>query len=123
VTLAEGKSETLHATVTPLGATAKLTWSSDNESIVTVDANGKLTAVSPGEATVTVSTEDGALSATCKVTVTEKDTTASPGDDTNPSDAFAGKENGMPVWAIILIVVAVLAVIAGGMFFYIKKKK
>ena len=37
--------------------------------IATVDANGKVTAVKVGEATITVTTEDGGKTATCKVSV------------------------------------------------------
>ena len=35
-----------------------------------MDANGKVTGVKAGEATITVTTEDGGKTATCKVTVT-----------------------------------------------------
>ena len=45
-------------------------WTSSNESVAAVDANGVVTAVTVGEATITASTIDGSnLSATCKVTV------------------------------------------------------
>ena len=37
------------------------------------DGNGKVTAVKAGEATVTVTTKDGSKTATCKVTVKEKE--------------------------------------------------
>ena len=66
-----GGSETLTATVAPADATnQKVTWKSDKPEIATVDANGKVTGVKAGEATITVTTEDGAKTATCKVTVT-----------------------------------------------------
>ena len=64
-------SETLTATVEPGNATNKnVTWSSSDETIATVDNNGTVTAVGAGEATITVTTEDGTFTATCKVTVT-----------------------------------------------------
>ena len=47
-----------------------MTWKSDKPEIASVDANGKVTGVAAGEATITVTTEDGAKTATCKVTVT-----------------------------------------------------
>ena len=73
LTLTEGGSETLTATITPSNATNKnVTWSSSAENVATVDANGKVTAVSPGSATITVKTEDGSHTATCAVTVTAK---------------------------------------------------
>lgn len=60
-----GASETLHATVYPAGAKGTLVWTSSNEQIATVDQQGKVTAVSTGNAVITVSTEDGSVSATC----------------------------------------------------------
>lgn len=65
-----GDSQPLTATVTPDNATNKnVTWSSDNETVATVDANGNVTAMAAGTATITVTTEDGSHTATCKVTV------------------------------------------------------
>ena len=71
LTLIEGASETLTATVAPADATnKKVTWKSSDAAVATVDATGKVTAVKAGEATITVTTEDGAKTAACKVTVT-----------------------------------------------------
>ena len=67
-----GGNETLTATVLPEDATnQKVTWKSDKPEIATVDANGKVTGVKAGEATITVTTEDGGKTATCKVTVSD----------------------------------------------------
>ena len=64
-----GGSATLTATVQPEDATNKaVNWSSSDEAVATVDANGEVTAVSAGTATITA-TADG-KSATCTVTVT-----------------------------------------------------
>lgn len=65
---------TLIATVTPEDAIEKgVTWSSDNESVATVDTNGKVTAVKAGTAKITAaSKENAALFAVCTVTVKEK---------------------------------------------------
>lgn len=69
-----GGSETLTATVAPADATnQKVTWKSDKPEIATVDANGKVTGVKAGEATITVTTEDGGKTATCRVTVSDKE--------------------------------------------------
>lgn len=68
--LTEGESDTLTATVAPDNATDKtVTWTSSNPAVATVDANGKVTAVDAGTATITVTTADGAKTATCSVTV------------------------------------------------------
>lgn len=70
--LKAGESGVLTATVTPENATDKtVTWSSDNEAVATVDANGKVTAVSEGTATVTA--KAGEKTATCKVTVKKQE--------------------------------------------------
>ena len=69
LTLEKGSTGTLKATVAPQNATNNtVTWSSSNPEFATVD-NGVVTAVSAGEAIITVTTEDGAKTATCKVTV------------------------------------------------------
>ena len=73
LTLTEGETETLTATVRPDNAdNRKVTWSSDKTEIATVDGAGRVTAVKPGEAVVTVTTEDGGKTASCKVTVKAK---------------------------------------------------
>ena len=65
-------SKTLTATVTPENAADKsVTWSSSNESVATVEQNGKISAVGVGEATITVTTTDGGKTATCKVELTK----------------------------------------------------
>lgn len=67
-----GKSQTLTATVSPEDATYKsVTWSSDNEKVATVGADGLVTAVGAGEANITVKTVDGEFTDVCKVTVIE----------------------------------------------------
>ena len=69
-----GGTETLTATVSPKdAANKKVTWKSSNAAIASVDANGKVTGVKAGEATITVTTEDGGKTATCKVTVSDKE--------------------------------------------------
>ena len=73
LTLTEGETETLTATVRPDNAdNRKVTWSSDKTEVATVGGDGRVTAVKAGEAVVTVTTEDGGKTATCKVTVKAK---------------------------------------------------
>lgn len=65
-----GKSAQLIATVNPTNAFNKdVTWSSNNTSIAGVDQNGSVWASGVGIATITVTTEDGAKTASCVVTV------------------------------------------------------
>ncbi len=63
-----GMTIQLTATVTPDNATDKtVTWSSDNEAVATVDAEGLVSCVADGEAIITARCGD--LTATCKVKV------------------------------------------------------
>ena len=72
MTLTEGESETLAATVTPDNAENKsIIWSSNNEAVATVDANGTVTAKSAGTAVITATSTNG-KSAGCTVTVEKK---------------------------------------------------
>lgn len=74
LSMTEGESSTLTATVAPSNATDKsVTWSSNTTAVATVDDNGKVIAVKAGEATITVTTKDGGKTATCKVTVKAKE--------------------------------------------------
>ena len=73
VTWISDKTETLTATVKPDNAdNKKVKWSSDKTDVATVDGAGRVTAVKAGEAVVTVTTEDGGKTATCRVTVKAK---------------------------------------------------
>lgn len=73
LSLVEGGSESLTATVSPDNATNKaVSWKSSDTGVATVDGSGKVTAVKAGSTTITVTTTDGGKTATCSVTVTSK---------------------------------------------------
>ena len=68
-TLTAGSTERLTATVAPDNATDKsVTWTTSNANVATV-TDGVVYAVNAGTATITVTTTDGAKTATCEVTV------------------------------------------------------
>ncbi len=88
LSLVEGKTATLTATVNPTNATNKdVSWKSSNTAAATV-ADGVVTAKAAGSATITVTTVDGSKTATCKVTVTAKTTEAGGDSDGNGLDDF-----------------------------------
>lgn len=70
LTLNDGKTYQLSATVTPESSTSKkVVWSSSNTKVVKVDAEGEVTAVDPGTAYIYCKTKDSGVTAKCKVTV------------------------------------------------------
>ena len=68
--LTVGETETLLATVTPDNATNQaVTWSTSDAAVADIDDNGVVTAVSVCTAIITVTTIDGAHTATAEVTI------------------------------------------------------
>ena len=87
-----GKGETVQliASVTPDNAVnKKLTWTTSDSSVATVDENGLVTAVANGTAIITVTTEDGEMTATSTITVNI------PSDD-NSNNGNNNKPNSKP---------------------------
>lgn len=87
-----GKGETVQliASVTPDNAVnKKLTWTTSDSSVATVDENGLVTAVANGTAIITVTTEDGEMIATSTITVNI------PSDD-NSNKGNNNKSNSKP---------------------------
>ena len=73
LTLEEGDTAALTATVAPENASnAAVIWASDNEKIATV-SDGTVKAISAGTAIITAKTVDGEYTARCTVTVTTPD--------------------------------------------------
>lgn len=67
LTIARGETATLTATVEPADTTDKVVWSSADNTIATVDSNGKVRGVKVGETTITATC--GNQTASCKVIV------------------------------------------------------
>ena len=68
--IAVGESFVLKATVSPSNATMQsVSWSSSDETVATVDADGIVTALKVGSCKITVATDDGNKTATCDVSV------------------------------------------------------
>lgn len=70
LTLTKGASSVLGATITPSNSTDRITWSTSNKNVATVDQSGKVVAVNPGTAVITAKSTSG-KQATCTVTVNQ----------------------------------------------------
>ncbi|WP_161595770.1 Ig-like domain-containing protein [Flavobacterium pectinovorum] len=69
-TLSVGGTQQLTPTVLPSNATNKtVSYSSNNTGVATVNGSGLITAIASGSATITVTTQDGAKTATSAITV------------------------------------------------------
>ena len=71
LTIGQKKSSKLDLTIKPANAQTKLTWSTSNKNVATVDGKGVVTGKKTGTATIKVKTDNG-LVAECKVTVKVK---------------------------------------------------
>lgn len=69
-TLSAGSTQQLTPTIAPANATNKnVSYSSNNTGVATVNGSGFVTAIGSGSATITVTTQDGAKTATSVITV------------------------------------------------------
>lgn len=87
LSLQEGKSSTVKATIRPTDAANKsIKWSSSNTKVATV-SNGVVKAVKAGSARITCTAQDGSgISASCSVTVTAKPKATKPSTSTSGGD-------------------------------------
>ena len=70
ITIYTGNKNKLTTTIIPSEETdIEVIWKSNDESVVTVDQNGTITGISEGETDIVVSTVDGKISDSCRVTV------------------------------------------------------
>lgn len=68
LTMLKGRKEQLVATRNPISATEKITWSSSNKSIATVDKKGKVTVKKAGRVKITAKASNG-KKISCTITV------------------------------------------------------
>ena len=86
----QGETLQLTVNITPQHATdQKLTWTSSDPSVATVDANGKVTAVGDGTVTITAKTSNGKTAAITITVEIEQKKTDSGDTDTKLDTSFA----------------------------------
>ena len=85
---------TLSVETAPIYATDHtVTWSSSDASVATVDETGRVEAIAVGEAFITATANDGSgLTAACRVTVTEDNTSISVQTDARPRVESRGSQ-------------------------------
>lgn len=104
VTLAAGRSTTLTAVFSPIGAGGKPTWSSDAPDVASVTADGQVAAHRAGTAIITASY--GSLQASCSVTVTERSSDEYTIREITLKDASGKAVTGIPsdsFWAYVSV--------------------
>lgn len=94
ISLEEGATKAISATVTPDNATNKeVIYKSTDETIATVDEKGIVTGVKEGSTTVTVTSKENAeITATVNITVTKKSENPTPSEDKTTIYTFLSDE-------------------------------
>ena len=94
--LAVGQTATVACNVYPVNATnPKVTWTSSNPKVASVSSDGVIKGVSVGEATITATTVQGGLSASCEVFVVKGG--GGGGGGTMPDEVDLGLPSGT-IW-------------------------
>ncbi len=108
LSLKVGQNHSLQVEVdAPVAVNKSVKYSSDNPSVVTVDANGKLVARSVGTATITVTTVSGERTDTCVVEVVEGtlpiyfDLENYPGVTKNSADIYVCTQNVIDLKSVL----------------------
>lgn len=98
ISLTEGETAVVKATVSPKKATVKkVSYKSSNKAVAKVNSKGKITAVAEGTAVITVTSKDGnAKKATCKVTVKKAGQTSGETPTAAPSQAPTAAPSDKP---------------------------
>lgn len=105
----KGDTKYLFTSITPDNATNKeVIWKSSDESIATVDSNGKVTAIKPGKVNITVQTSNGKTD-TVEVNVIEKSVNTNTISTTNiqKSNTINESNNEEDDFSLVVVIITV----------------
>lgn len=120
LTLTEGNTAKISATVTPTYATEQgVLYTTSDESIASVAADGTVTAKKAGNVTITVSAKDGSISAQCTVKVEAK--VEPPKTSSVEETSSSAKKEGCGAITVSMLGAA-LASVAAAAYILIRKK-
>ena len=105
----KGDTKYLFTSITPDNATNKeVVWKSSDESIATVDSNGKVTAIKPGKVNITVQTSNGKTD-TVEVNVIEKSVNTNTISTTNiqKSNTINESNNEEDDFSLVVVIITV----------------
>ena len=136
ITMTEGETKKITATVTPSGASQELTWKSNNTKVATVDQTGNIKAVGEGTTQIIVTTKDGTISKEILVTVernnidnedNEENENQNNGEQSSTTgqkeDTTTANQSIPQTGENIGVIVVGLALLAGGIIVLIKYKR
>ena len=110
-TLKVGGTFKLVATILPANASNKsLKWTSSDEKVAKVDADGKVTAIAVGTCNITVTTAEGNKTAICTIKVVEASVVTMP-------------KTGSPIDFTVLMVLGAALLAAGLVLVVLKRKR
>lgn len=121
----KGDTKYLFTSITPDNATNKeVVWKSSDESIATVDSNGKVTAIKPGKVNITAQTSNGKTD-TVEVNVIEESINTNTIDTTNiqKSNTVNESNNEEDDFSLVVVIITVGILGVCGYLIYKENKK
>lgn len=121
----KGDTKYLFTSITPDNATNKeVVWKSSDESIATVDSNGKVTAIKPGKVNITVQTSNGKTD-NVEVNVIEKSVNTNTISTTNiqKSNTINESNNEEDDFSLVVVIITVGILGVCGYLIYKENKK
>lgn len=124
LTLKEGETAQLTATLTPEDATDRsISWSSSDPAVATIDQNGKVTAQGAGTATIIATAKDGSgKSASCVVTVIADQPASDAQEESGPSEIPQTGDDFSALPWLALLSIACMGLTAYALLYHREKR-